>query len=74
MRTTHFVTSVGTAAVTAAMALIPLPAANPNQSKELCQSEGPSSTVCQSGPDVEIIHTPPPITFYPYGSPPPIAG
>src|SRR6185312_16446846 len=30
-----------------------------------------SSTVCQGPGDVEITDTPPPRTFYPYGSPPP---
>ena len=74
MRTKHFAALVGAAAVTAALALAPLPAAEPSQSKESCQSEGQSSVVCQLGPDVEIIHTPPSISFYPYGSPPPIAG
>jgi hypothetical protein len=74
MRTKSFAALVGAAAVAAALALAPLTAAEPNRSKELCQSAGQSSTVCQSGGNVQIMVTPPPVTFYPYGSPPPIAG
>jgi hypothetical protein len=74
MRSKHFAALVGAAAVAAALALGPLPATESNQSKESCQSQGQASVVCQLGPDVEIIHSPPSISFYPYGSPPPIAG
>jgi hypothetical protein len=69
-----FATLVGTAAAAAAIAAAPLDAAGTNQPKESCQSAGQSSTVCQSPSNVEVKVAPPPITFYPYGSPPPTAG
>jgi hypothetical protein len=82
MTTKHFATLVGAAAVAAAVAWAPLAAADPNQSRESCELAGQSSTVCQrpvgdhirARGDIEIISTPPSFQFYPYGSPPPIAG
>ena len=73
--TKHFAVLVGAGAVAAAVAWAPLAAAEPNQrTKESCNSAGQFSTVCQSPGDVEMIHTPPPIAYSPYGSPPPMAG
>jgi hypothetical protein len=72
MTTTHFATLVGAAAAVAAIAAAPV--AEANQAKQSCQSTGQSLTVCQSPGDVEINDAPPPVTFYPYGSPPPTAG
>jgi len=74
MTTKHFATLVGAAAAAAAIAGTPLAAAETNQPRESCQSAGQSSTVCQSPGNVEIRDAPPPVTFYPYGSPPPTAG
>ena len=71
MMTTHFATLVGVATAAAAIAAPPLEAAGTSQS---CQAAAQSSTVCQSPGDVEVKVAPPPITFYPYGSPPPTAG
>ena len=69
--TKHFPTLVAAAAAAAAIAAAPLNAAGTHQS---CQSVGQSSTVCQSPGNVEVRDSPPPVTFYPYGSPPPTAG
>ena len=74
MRTRHLAMLVGAAAVAAAIAGSPLAAAEPNQPQESCETAGQSSSVCESPGDVEIKDAPPPVTFYPYGSPPPTAG
>jgi hypothetical protein len=74
MTAKHLATLVGTAALAVSIAWAPLAAAEPNQPEESCQTAGQSSTVCQSPGDVEIKDAPPPVTFYPYGSPPPTAG
>jgi hypothetical protein len=74
MTAKHLATLVGTAAVAVSIACAPLAGAEPNQPEESCQTAGQSSTVCQSPGDVEIKDAPPPVTFYPYGSPPPTAG
>jgi hypothetical protein len=68
---------LGAAAVSAAIAGAPVAGADPdqtNQTQESCTNPEASSTVCQGPGDVEITDTPPPRTFYPYGSPPPTAG
>jgi hypothetical protein len=70
----HFTILLGTAAVALAVGSAPLASAAPSQSKVSCQSAGQSSTVCQSPGNVEVRDAPPPVTFYPYGSPPPTAG
>ena len=72
MATKHLATLVGAAAVAAAIVGAPLAAAEPNQPQESCQTAGQSSTVCESPGNVEIKDVPPPITFYPYGSLPPV--
>jgi len=74
MTTTQLATFVAAAAVAAAIAGAPLAPADANQANESCETAGQSSTVCQSPGDVEVKDAPPPITFYPYGSPPPTAG
>jgi hypothetical protein len=74
MRRRHLAMLVGTAAVATALAGAPLVAAQPSQPQESCETAGQSSTVCESPGDVEIKDAPPPVTFYPYGSPPPTAG
>jgi hypothetical protein len=74
MTTKHLATLAGAVAVAACIAGAPVAAAEPNQPQETCNTAGPSSTVCQSPGDVEIKDAPPPVTFYPYGSPPPTAG
>jgi hypothetical protein len=63
-----------TAVVGAAIATAPVATADPGGSHETCAQTATASTVCQSPGDVEIKGTPPSITFYPYGSPPPTAG
>jgi hypothetical protein len=73
MTTKHFATLVLAAAAAAAIAGAPIAGAETNQAKS-CQSTGQSSTVCQSPGNVEIKDAPPSVTFYPYGSPPPMAG
>jgi hypothetical protein len=70
----HIAPLLGAAAVSAAIAGAPVAGADPDQTQESCTNPEPSSTVCQSPGDVEITDTPPPRTFYPYGSPPPTAG
>ena len=72
MAAKHLATLVGAAAVAAAIVGAPLAAAEPNQPQESCQTAGQSSTVCESPGNVEIKDVPPSITFYPYGSPPPV--
>jgi hypothetical protein len=74
MTTIHFATLVGAAAATLTVAWAPVAAAETNQPQQSCQSAGQSSTVCQSPGNVEVKAVPPPVTFYPYGSPPPTAG
>ena len=74
MTARDFATLIGAAAAAAAIAGAPSAAAQTSQQMESCQSTGQSSTVCQSPGDVEIKDAPPPVTFYPYGSPPPTAG
>jgi hypothetical protein len=77
--TKHFATLVGVVTAAAAIAVPSLDAAGTNQASsaqlnQSCQSAGQSSTVCQSPGNVEVRDAPPPVTFYPYGSPPPTAG
>jgi hypothetical protein len=74
MRTTQLATFVAAAAVAAVIAGAPLAPADANPAHESCETAGQSSTVCQSPGDVEVKDAPPPVTFYPYGSPPPTAG
>ena len=74
MTTKHLVPLMGAAAIAASIAWAPLAAAAPNQPNEICRAPGQGSTVCESPGDVEIKDTPPPVTFFPYGSPPPTAG
>jgi hypothetical protein len=74
MTTRHFATLVAAVFAAAAVAWAPLAAAETNQPRESCQTAGQSSSVCQSPGNVEIRNAPPPVTFYPYGSPPPTAG
>jgi hypothetical protein len=62
------------AVVGAAIATAPVATADPGASEKTCAQTTADSTVCQSPDDVEIKDAPPPITFYPYGSPPPTAG
>jgi hypothetical protein len=74
MVTKHFATLVAAAAAAAMIAAAPPAAAGTYQPNQSCQSAGQSSTVCQSPGNVEVRDSPPPVTFYPYGSPPPTAG
>jgi hypothetical protein len=74
MTAKYLATLVGAVAAAVVIAGVPLDAAEANQPNESCQSAGQSSTVCQAPGDVEINDPPPPVTFYPYGSPPPTAG
>ena len=74
MTTKQLATFFAAAAVAAVIAGAPLAAADANQPEESCETAGQSSTVCQSPGNVEVKDAPPPVTFYPYGSPPPTAG
>jgi hypothetical protein len=67
MRAKHLATLGGAAAVAAAIAGAPLAAAEPDQPDELCDTAGPSSTVCQTPGNAEINDAPPPPDFPPYG-------
>ena len=65
---------LGAAVVGVTIAAAPIAAADSDDPDQTCTNTGTSSTVCQSPGDVEIKDAPPPVTFYPYGSPPPTAG
>jgi hypothetical protein len=73
MTTNHLATLVG-AVTLVAITCAPVAAAKQNQPNVSCEAAGQSSTVCETPGDVEVKSAPPPVTYYPYGSPPPTAG
>ena len=74
MTVNHFATLVGAAAAAATVMSAPLAGAQTNQPHQSCQTASQSATVCQSPGNVEVKNAPPPVTFYPYGSPCPTCG
>jgi hypothetical protein len=74
MTTKHLAALAGAVAVAAGIGGAPVASADPNQPQQTCETPGANSTICQSPGDVEVKNAPPPVTFYPYGSPPPTAG
>jgi hypothetical protein len=67
----YVATTLGAAAVAAAICAAPIASADPapqvpQQQQQSCGGSG-SGTICQSPGNVQINDAPPPVQFYPYG-------